>query len=135
VHGDAAAFAVEEQLHPGESPLQLPDPGDGADGVQVFRRHLLEVLPLGHGEDQLVRRGERRLDRAEGSGAAGANRSGHAREEHDFAQGQHWEIQTIGHRIASQSLRRGRKWQQYRMTPLDNAPAVPSGLAGIYRGN
>ena len=62
VDGDAALLAVEQQLHAGQPALELPDPGDGADGVEHVGGHALDVLPLGHREDQPLGRRQRGLD-------------------------------------------------------------------------
>ncbi len=97
VHRDAAPLAVEQQLHARQAALHLPDPGDGADGVEAVGSDLLEILPLGDGEDQPVRRGQGRLDRAQCSGPAGADGRRDTREEHHLAERQDRQGQTFSH--------------------------------------
>ena len=84
VHRDAAPLTVEQQLHAGQAALHLADPGDGADGVEAVGGDLLEILPLRDGEDQPVRCGQRRLDRAQRPGPPGTDRRRDAREENDL---------------------------------------------------
>src|SRR5690606_20636445 len=77
--------------------LQLADPGNGADAVESFGRHLLDVLALSQGKYQLVRGGEGGLDGLESHGTAGAGRGGHTRKEHHVAKWQYRQGQSFSH--------------------------------------
>ena len=125
VHRDAAPFAVEEQLHAGQAALQLSDSGDRADGVEVVGGDLLDVLPLGDREHQLVRRGQRGLDGAQGSGPTGADRRGDSGEEHDVAERKDGNGESLGHFEILTALSRGRKWQGNLCRASSNAPPMP----------
>ena len=93
-----ASLAVQHHLEAGETALDLRHGGDGADGEKAFGADLVDVLALREDEDPLARLGERRLDRLESRGAAGADRHGEAGKEHRVAQGQHGEGVSLGHR-------------------------------------
>jgi hypothetical protein len=95
MHRDATALAMEQQLHPGESALHLPDPGDGTDGVEPLGLHLFHVLPLGHREDQAIRRGQRGLDGAKSRRTTGADRRRCSREQHDLPEREHGKLQSF----------------------------------------
>ena len=97
VNGDAALLAVQQELHPRQPALQLPDLGDGADGVQHIRGHAFDVLPLGDGEDEPLRRRQRGLDGAQRGWTSRADRRGHAGKQHNLAQRQDGQCQTFGH--------------------------------------
>ncbi len=77
---DAAGLAFEDQADAAEAPLHGADRGDGPDRVELGRRHVLRVGPLGHREDLALGVGQGRLDRAQSSGAAGRDRERHAGE-------------------------------------------------------
>ena len=64
-------------------------------------RRLLHVLALGEREDQPLLVLQRRLDRAQGAGSAGADRGRHAGEQHHVAQGKDGECHAFGHRPLS----------------------------------
>ena len=97
VEGDAALLAVQQELHPGEAPLHLPDTGDGADGIQDFGGHALDVLPLGDREYDPVRGGERSFDCAQRAGTPSADRRGDARKENDLPKGKHRQCEAFSH--------------------------------------
>ena len=97
VDGDAALLAVEQQLHAGKTPLELPDLGDGADRVQHIGVDALDVLTLAHREDEALRGCERGLDRPKGRRSPGSDRGGDPGEQHHLAQRQHRQSQTFGH--------------------------------------
>ena len=96
VHRHGAALAVQQQLHAGHAALQLTDAGDGADRVEPVGSHSLDVLTLGHGKDELVGRGERRLDRLDGHRTSRPDRGSDTREKHNIPQGKHGNGQSVG---------------------------------------
>jgi hypothetical protein len=125
VHRDGAAVAVHQELHPGEAPLDLPDAGDGPDGMEGGGVHPLGVLPLGDGKDQLVLGLERRLEGAEGPGAAGADRRGDPGEEHDLPEGEDGKRQAFRHRLSPRPPAGRAEWQSWHVIGHREAPAVP----------
>ncbi len=131
VHGDAAPLAVQEKLHAGQAALQLPDLGDGTDGVEVVRADLFDVFPLGNGEYQFFRSGQRRLDGAKRPGPTGADGSRDAGEEHDIAEGENGDRQAFSHFEYPQALFRGRKWQGSIAVGSSSAPPMPPGTDRI----
>ena len=88
VHGDAAMLTVEQQLHARESPLHLAHLGHRPNGVQQLGRHVLDVVPLGHGENKFVVAREGRFDSAQRAGTSRPDRGGYGREQHHFAKRQ-----------------------------------------------
>ncbi len=97
VDRDPAPLAVQQQLHPRQASLELPDPGDGPDRVEDVGAHALDVLTLGHGEDQSLGSRQRGLDGPERGRPARADRRGDAREQHDLTQRQDRQSQTFTH--------------------------------------
>ena len=97
VNGDTPLLAMEEKLHPVQASLELADTRDRPDGVEHLWGDALDVLSLGYGKDQAIGCGQGRLDRAKGCGAAGPDRCGDARKEHDLAQGQDGQCESFGH--------------------------------------
>ena len=94
---DAAALALEHELQPGEGALHLSDAGDGADGVEPLRAHLVDVLALGEDEDERLGGASRGLDRLEGTGPAGADRHRQPRKEDGVAQRQDGKEEMFAH--------------------------------------
>jgi hypothetical protein len=86
VDSNAAPLAVEQQLHARQSALQLADARDRADGVECFRGHALDVLPLGYGEDQTVGTGQRGLNGTQRGRTPSADRRGDTRKKDDLPQ-------------------------------------------------
>ena len=87
VHRHRAAFAVQQQLHPGHAALELPDTRDGADGVRpsgvtpsMFSRCATAKTSLSGGR-------EGGLDCLDGHRTARTDRRGHAREEDHVRRG------------------------------------------------
>ena len=97
LHGDSAVLAADDELGTSQPSLDLDQPGDGADGVEHLGRGVLHVLPLRHGEQQLVGALHHRLDRPHRRGPASGDRDGDAGEQHRVAQGQHRQGQALGH--------------------------------------
>ena len=95
VHGDATALAMQQQLHAGEPALHLTDAGDGPDGEETVRAHRFDILPLGDGEDQPIRSGERGLDGAQRSWTPRADWRGGTRKEYHLTEGQDGEYETL----------------------------------------
>jgi hypothetical protein len=77
--------------------MELADARNRSDGVQTFGAHLLRVVPLANGKDQLFRMIQCRLDRSDRSRPTGADRSRHSRKEDDLAQGQDRQRQSFTH--------------------------------------
>jgi hypothetical protein len=88
---------MEQKLHPGKAALKLPNPGYRPNGVEDFRVHILDVLPLGYGKYQAVGTRQRGFDAAQRSRPSGTNRRSDTRKENDFPQGKDRKRQSFGH--------------------------------------
>ena len=125
-HG--AALAVEQQLHAGHAALQLADLGDGADGWSPSALTVFDVFLLGDREDQLVGRGEGGFDRLEGHRTTGADRSRHAREEHDVAQRKDGKGQTFSHEVLLETRRLDGRLRRGARAPVHGAMRSARGI-------
>ncbi len=96
-HRDRAALAVQDQLHAGETAMNLADPGDRADGVEPIRADLVEILPLGQRQDLGLGVAQRGVNGPERSRAARPDGHRDAGKEDRLAKRQDGELQLIGH--------------------------------------
>ena len=81
-------FTVQEQLNAAQSALDLPDLGYRSGRVQHVGLRLIHVLALRDREDQFVLSFHRRFNGTKRGGAAGSDRSGHARKHHGLPEGE-----------------------------------------------
>jgi hypothetical protein len=103
VQRDASPLSMQQQLHSGETPLELSDARDRSDRVQGLGRDVFDVLALRHREHQPLGRGEGGLDRAQRARTAGANRRGDARKEYNLAEGKHRQGEAFSHLVSDSS--------------------------------
>ena len=80
-------LALEEQLDAAQPPLELADPRNDADRVELLRRRLLRQVALGDGEDEAVAL-DGRLDRPQGPRPTDRDRQGQAGEDHRPSHGE-----------------------------------------------
>jgi hypothetical protein len=100
VQGDASLLAVEQQLHPAQTPLHLSDARDGPYGIKALRGDRLHVLALRDCKDQPLRGGQRRLDGAKRGRSAGPDRSRYAGEQHNLPQREDRQCQPFSHFVS-----------------------------------
>ena len=118
---------MEQQLHPGQPPLELPDPGDGPDGVQNLGSDALDVLPLRDRKDQALGLAQGGFDAAQGRWAPRSDGRGDPRKEYDFPERQYRQSQTFGHccLLLLPNPHYGGKWQVPHTNGAQGAATVP----------
>src|SRR5205823_2251649 len=104
-------LALEQQMQAAQAALDLADPGDDADRIELIRGRLVGVVPLSDREDQPAPL-HRRLDGAEGPRPADSDRHRQARKDHRPAEREDGKSLAVRHDIIHPSStlvrRRGR---------------------------
>ena len=96
MQGRGADLALEQELDSSQPALDLADPADHPHRVELLRSGFIDVLALGHGEDQAILL-EGFFDRPQRPRPSHADRDGQAGKDHRAAQRQYGQCLTFRH--------------------------------------